>query len=67
MPQQRNPCPGGHEIYNFGGPFLRQYYYTVSLSDLCLGEETVFKEIMDFHFITNMASPHQRKSLPQGS
>ena len=27
--QHKNPCPGGHEIYNFGGPFLE--YKTSSL------------------------------------
>ena len=36
----------GNEIQNFGGPFLEHYYYTLSLSDLCLGEEK-----KDFHGI----------------
>ena len=33
------PCPGGHEIYNFGRSFLSHHYYKLSLFDLCLGEE----------------------------
>ena len=35
MPYQKIPCPGGHEIYNFGRPFLGQRYYTIILSKLC--------------------------------
>ena len=34
-PQHENPCPGGHEIYNFGEPFLDHYCYIFSLSGLC--------------------------------
>ena len=52
--------PGGHEIYNFGRPFLGHYYYilTGSLFDLCLGvEKKIFKEIMYFHNVTYMATP----------
>ena len=30
-PQHKNPCPGGHEIYNFGRPFLGHFYYALSL------------------------------------
>ena len=26
-PLNKNPCPGGHEIYNFGRPFLDRRYY----------------------------------------
>ena len=32
----QEPYPRGHDIYNFGTPFL---YYLISLSDLCLGVE----------------------------
>ena len=37
-PKHKNPCPRGHEIYNFGRPFLGHHYYIplLSLSDLCL-------------------------------
>ena len=34
-PLHKNPCPGGHEIYNFGRPFLGHHYYTLSLYGLC--------------------------------
>ena len=67
VPQHKNTFHGGHEIYNFGGPFLIHYYYTLSLSDLCLGVEMIFKEIMYFDYITIIATPQQRKPLPQGS
>ena len=51
-------CPGGHEIYNFGRPFLCHHNYILSLSDLCLGvEKKIFKEIMHFHNMTYMATP----------
>ena len=38
-PKHKNPCPGGHEIYNFGRPFLGHHYYILGLSDQCLGVE----------------------------
>ena len=57
-PQHDIPCPGSHEIYNFGGPFLGQHYYPLSLSDLCLGVEKILIKIIYFHYITYMAS-HQ--------
>ena len=37
----KNPCPGGHKIYNFGRHFLGHYYYTLSLSESCLGVENL--------------------------
>ena len=44
-PSHKNPCPGGHESYNFGIPFLDHHDYTLHLSDLCLGEEKkIFKK-----------------------
>ena len=36
-PKHKNPYPDGHEIYNFGRPFLGHHNYIHSLSDLCLG------------------------------
>ena len=33
------PLPQGHEIYNFGRPFLGYYYYILGLCDQCLGVE----------------------------
>ena len=57
-PQHDIPCPGSHEIYNFGGPFLGQHFYPLSLSDLCLGVKNILIKIIYFHYITYMAS-HQ--------
>ena len=66
-PQHKNPCPGGHEIYNFGGPFLGNHYYILSLSNLCLGvEKKIFKEIMHFHYVTYMATPQHKNPCPGG-
>ena len=57
-PQHKTPCPGVHEIYNFGRPFLGHHYYILSLSDQCLGvEKKVFKEIMHFHYMTSLTTP----------
>ena len=66
-PQHKNPCPGGHEIYNFGGPFRGHHYYILSLSNLCLGvEKKIFKEIMHFHYMTYMATPQHKNPCPGG-
>ena len=43
-PLQKNPCPGGNEIYNFGRPFLGHHNYILTMSVLCLGVEKIFKE-----------------------
>ena len=54
----RIPAQGGHESYNFGRPFLGHHYYVHSLSDLCLGvEEKIFKERMQFYYMTYMTTP----------
>ena len=50
---RKNPCPGGHEIYNFGRPFLGLHYYIHSWSDLV--EKKIFKGIIHFHYMTYMA------------
>ena len=39
-----SPCPGGHDIYNFGRPFLSQIDYILSLSEQCLGVRQFLKE-----------------------
>ena len=54
-----NPCPGGHETYNFGRPFLGHRYYILSLSDLCMGVE---KKI----FIGHIATPCTRNLCTGG-
>ena len=47
-PQHKTPCPGGHEIYNFGRLFLGHYYNILSLSDICMGiDKKFYKEIGD--------------------
>ena len=38
MPLHKNPCPEGHEIYNFSRPFL----VIISLPDPCPGVEKIF-------------------------
>ena len=60
---QKNHCLLGHKSYNFGTPFLGHHYYMyiLSFSDLCLGVEKIFKEIMHFHYMT---TPLQKNSLP---
>ena len=46
-----------YEIYNFGKPFLGIHYYTLSLFDLCLElEKKIVKEILQFHYMTYMAT-----------
>ena len=42
MPQHKKPCPGGHEIYNFGKPIFGHLYYILDMSDKCLGIERIF-------------------------
>ena len=57
-PEHKNSCARGHEIYNFGRPFLGHHYYIFGLSDLCLRvKKKIFKEIMHFHYMTYMATP----------
>ena len=53
MPQHKNPCSRDNSIYNFGKLFLG-HHYTLNLSDLCLCEEKILKEIMHFHNMTTL-------------
>ena len=42
--------PRGHEIYNFGRPFLGHHYYILGLSDKCLGVgKKIYKEVQQFY------------------
>ena len=41
--QHKNPCPEGHEINNFGRPFLGHHQFIFSLSDLFPGN--IFSDI----------------------
>ena len=66
-PQHQNPYPRGHAFYNFGRPFLRQHYYILSLSDLCLVvKEEILKGIMHFQYKTYMPTPYHKKPYPEG-
>ena len=58
-PLHKNPCPRGHEIYNFGRPFLGHHYYILGLSDQCLGvEKKIFYEnTAILHFYPKITSP----------
>ena len=38
-PDHKNSSPRGHEIYNFGRPFLGHYYYILNLSEPYSGVE----------------------------
>ena len=67
-PHHRNPCPRGHEIYNFGRSFLAHHYYIFSLSARCTGvKKKIFKEIMHFHCMTIYDHTPSQEPLPQGS
>ena len=45
-PILQEPLLGGHEIYNFGRPFLGHHYNILSFSDLCMGvKRSIFIEI----------------------
>ena len=55
----QEPCLRGHEIYNFGRPFLSHHYYILGLSDLRLevDQRKIFDQIMQLHYImTYMAT-----------
>ena len=50
MPYHKNPCPGGHIIYNFRRSFLGHHYYIFSLLEQCPGaEKKIFKEKHQFY------------------
>ena len=59
MNQHKKPCEVGHEIYNFGRPFLGHYYYTLSLSELRPGiEKKIFlKKYINFTLFTTKLPP----------
>ena len=59
-PITRTPAPGGQTIYSFGRPFLCHYYYTLSLSDLCIWEENILREIMPYYYMTCMAIAYHK-------
>ena len=58
-PKHKKLCPSGHEIHNFGIPFLSHHFFTLSLSELCPRlEKKIFKEIHKFYiFYPKITSP----------
>ena len=66
-PNARTLAPRVMNIYNFGRLFLGYHYYTLSLSDLCLGvEKKILKKIINFHYMTYLATPQHKKPCPGG-
>ena len=61
--------PEGLETNYFGRPFLGHYYYTLSLSDLCLGvEKKILIVIMHFRhkkLRLTWSSPSKRTPEPR--
>ena len=66
--QHKNPYPRCHEIYTFGIPCLSHHNYAFTLSEsFPRVYETILKEIMQFHIMTNMAMPYIAKNpCPRG-
>ena len=57
-----------YEIYYFGTPFLGQHYDTLSLFDLCLGEEKkIAKETNSVSLYDLYDHALAQEPLPQGS
>ena len=57
MPQHMSLCPGIMKIKKIGRLFLGHKYYTLYLSDICLSEEKILKEIKHFPDMTYLATP----------
>ena len=58
----QEPLPRGEQ--DFGRPFLGQYYYILSLSDICSWVENICKEMMHFLHMTDMSTPLHRNPAP---
>ena len=64
-PYHKNPGEGGHNINNFGKPFLGYFYHILPLADLSPGAERRFiLEIMHFHCMTYIATSSPRTPTP---
>ena len=65
-PQLKKPCPKGHDINNFGRPFLGHYYHILSLSDLCqvVEKRVLKKQSFSLQYMTYMAIPQHKKPCP---
>ena len=67
-PEHKNPCPRGHEIYNFGRPFLGYHYYIFGLSDQCLRvEKKIFKQNNAFSLYDLYGHTRAQEPLPRGT
>ena len=59
-PQHKNPCQGGHEIYNFGRPFLGHHYqpiYLVCLIFVWEQRRRFFKKYINYSRFTPKLPP----------
>ena len=64
--QVQEPCPGIHEIYNYGRNILGHHFYILSLSAPFLGvEEKILIEILHFHLMTYVAPPQHQTPAPR--
>ena len=63
--QHKNPCPRGHEIYNFGRPILGHHYYMyiLNLSDPYPNEDKKRRNIA----FSLYRHPQAQEPLPHGS
>ena len=60
-PKHKNPCPGNHEIYNFGRLFFGHHYNTFTLSGLCpSGEKKTLKRNNSFHYMNCLATTQHK-------
>ena len=51
-PLHKNPCTGGHNIYNFGRPFFGHHFYTLSLyRPYPKVEKKIFFKYTNLHFL----------------
>ena len=60
----KNPCPWGHEIYNFSRPFLSHRYYIFNLSDPCSSVEKKRRRNIAFSLYGHALA---QDPLPSGS
>ena len=65
--QVQEPCPGIHEIYNYGRNILGHHFYILSLSAPFQGvEEKILIEILHFHLMTYVATPQHQNPCSAG-
>ena len=62
-PEHKNHCPGSHETFDFGKPYLGHYYYTLSLFEALPWSRDDFKRNKS---ISNFLPPPPKKKSPLG-